>query len=218
MPREPKPKSSAKCEQCGQKHKETSVHPPPTRTVAGPIVRFWSGASAKSKLWRLSNLARATVELDGKSHVSSEHAYVAATVGEPVEDFDGLATIGYTPEKVQKAKAFWGDKVGVVAKIHGNIMRMERGGTAITIEEKREVWMRILRSKFSCPQLREILLSTGDAYLLEFCRGAVIRSLRGNTTERWGGWDYKVSPTESRIWGDNEMGHLLMRVRNEIRL
>ncbi len=96
---------------------------------------------------------------------------------------------------------------------------MQRGGTSITMEEKREVWMRILRSKFSCkhdPQLREILLSTG---LLEFCRGAaaaVIRNLRGNTRERWGGWDYKVSQTESRIWGDNEMGHLLMRVRDEI--
>jgi predicted NAD-dependent protein-ADP-ribosyltransferase YbiA (DUF1768 family) len=208
MPREPKPKSSAKCEQCGQKHKEASAHPPHTRTVSGPIVRFWSGASAKSKLWRLSNLARATVELDGKSYVSSEHAYVAATVGEPVEDFDGLATIGYTPEKVQKAKAFWGDKVGVVAKIHGNVMRMERGGTAITIEEKREVWMRILRvhssARSSCPPA--------------FSSAAVIRNLRGNTTERWGAWDYKVSPTESRIWGDNEMGHLLMRVRDEIRL
>ena len=44
------------------------------------------------------------------------------------------------------------------------------------------------------------LLSTGDAYLLEFARGAVNRQLNGQPAERWGGWNF-----EDKVWGESHM-------------
>ena len=35
-----------------------------------------------------------------------------------------------------------------------------------------EMWKHILLEKFKHPEFRDILLGTGDAYLLEFSRGA----------------------------------------------
>lgn len=64
---------------------------------------------------------------------------------------------------------------------------------------KDEVMLNGLRKKFSIPELRDKLLATGDEYLIE-----------GNT---WGDKYWGICDGE----GENHLGILLMRVREEIR-
>lgn len=183
MTREPKPKSSAKCEQCGQ----NSAHAHGLRANRAFLV----GRIGKVEV---------AAPLEPRAPPSSWTANRTC---------HGLATIGYTPEQAQKAKAFWGRQGRRRRQdpreyhAHGawpQSRRNARSGCASCARS----FLAQSSARSSCPPA--------------FSSAAVIRSLRGNTTERWGAWDYKVSQTESRIWGDNEMGHLLMRVRDEIRL
>ncbi len=65
-------------------------------------------------------------------------------------------------------------------------------------ERKEAVMLDLLRQKFSIPKLREMLLATGDRDLIE-----------GNT---WGDTFWGVC----RGTGQNNLGKLLMRVRDEV--
>jgi predicted NAD-dependent protein-ADP-ribosyltransferase YbiA (DUF1768 family) len=82
---------------------------------------------------------------------------------------------------------------------------------------KRDVFMRILRSKFKAPELKAALMGTGDRYLIEFCRGAKRREVQlGKGPERWGGLDEEQGDGTWRIYGRNAMGHFLMSLRKEL--
>lgn len=59
--------------------------------------------------------------------------------------------------------------------------------------------------------LARVLLSTGDRYILEFDRGAG-RAKRKGSKARWGGL-----VENDRVVGSNQMGALLMRVRETSR-
>lgn len=82
----------------------------------------------------------------------------------------------------------------------------KRRGRKVTLrldwdEVKEEVMLRGLREKFKHPELRELLLRTGDCLLME-----------GN---RWGDTYWGVCFKKG--CGQNRLGQLLMLVREEIR-
>ena len=82
-------------------------------------------------------------------------------------------------------------------------------------EHQRLVWRAIhLRKYETHAKLRESLLATGSAYLLEFVRGAerVERQSKGATVEKWGG----LINEQGEIFGCNYMGRFLMAARHDL--
>ncbi len=125
----------------------------------------------------LSNFHKCRVEFEGMVYPSVEHAFQAAKNPDP-EYRSLIATVG-SP---------------VTAKRMGKKTQLRADWELV----KEGIMLKLLRSKFSDPVLREELLATGDAELIE-----------GNNH-----WD--------RFWGVcrgevlNKLGKLLMQVREEL--
>jgi ribA/ribD-fused uncharacterized protein len=125
----------------------------------------------------LSNFWPVIVTLDGRQYSTVEHAYQAAKTLNPLQR-----------EYIREAPT------------PGNAKRRGRSIDLRTDWEeiKLTVMLALLRQKFDRPDLREALLQTGDAELIE-----------GNT---WGDCFWGVC----RGKGRNHLGRLLMQVRSEI--
>ena len=125
----------------------------------------------------LSNFHKCRVEFEGMVYPSVEHAFQAAKNPDP--EYRGRIAACTSP---------------VIAKRMGKKTQLRPDWE----EVKEGIMLELLRSKFSDPVLREKLLATGDAELIE-----------GNNH-----WD--------RYWGVfrgeglNKLGKLLMRVREEL--
>lgn len=126
----------------------------------------------------LSNFYPAAVELDGLLYRSVEHAYQAAKTNDKAER-----------DRIRSCEKPW---------------QAKRLGRTVTLrgdweEIKLDVMFRLLRDKFSQSHLRDLLMATGDARLIE-----------GND---WGDTFWGVA------WGrgHNHLGKLLMQVRDELR-
>ena len=81
-----------------------------------------------------------------------------------------------------------------------------------TYERARSVWIPILQSKFQNVDLAALLISTGDAYLLEFDRRAKSNQEKSRSVSRWGGM-----VRDSVLFGENWMGRLIMEVRSVLK-
>lgn len=127
--------------------------------------------------WRfLSNFWPCKVEFEGLVYPSVEHAYQAAKTVDPVE-------------RAQVRNA-------------GSASIAKRLGRRVTqrpdwAETRVEIMHNLVKQKFSDPALLQLLLSTGDAELVE-----------GN---EWGDTFWGVC----RGQGQNQLGKLLMLVRRE---
>ena len=188
------------------------------------VITFCS--NAKQPHCKLSNFFECCMEYNGEWFSSSEHAFQAQLVrAEQRKSLFGLGSdIGFLTGKafesvgVKKgsgdAKAeHWGKKgmVGILAKMRIN--RIDKSQKlSMTKDDAERIFKEILLEKFKCkPELRNILLDTGDAYLLEFDRGA----FRNNSEPpRWGGG---VDKETKHVIGHNQMGALMMWVRDEMR-
>lgn len=126
----------------------------------------------------LSNFWNSKVQYDGMEFNSVEHAYQAA------KSLDKDERI-----KIRNAKN------AAAAKKLGQHVTLRRDWDNI----KLDVMLNLLRQKFVIPELRQLLLNTGDAELIE-----------GNT---WNDVFYGVC----RGRGMNHLGKMLMRIRDEIR-
>ena len=130
----------------------------------------------------LSNFWTAQIHREGRVYRSVEHSYMAAKSDDPA----------------------WKDYCQATVN-PGDVKRASRAQTLIPEWEDRkvEVMLDCLRQKFLNPQLRALLVATGDAYIQE-----------GN---RWGdkfwGVDLRLNPPR----GLNKLGLLLMQVRDEVR-
>lgn len=125
----------------------------------------------------LSNFHRVDVELDGVRYPSTEHAYQAAKTLDSLqrESIRVLPTCG-------------------MAKRAGQRLVLRADWEPI----KRDVMLELLRQKYRLPELRTLLLQTGDAVLVE-----------GNT---WGDTYWGMCNGV----GENWLGRLTMQVRDEI--
>lgn len=123
------------------------------------------------------------------------------------------------PEKLEKKCKYWlrNGAVGILAKMASNKKYAKRLGIApdeyeyemehLPEEKLREIWLPILRAKYTQnDELKRELLDSRHRYLLEFDRGAGIRD------SFWGGMDSE----DGRIVGNNFMGRMLMQVRDEL--
>ena len=132
----------------------------------------------------LSNFHFIDIEFEGVIYPSVEHAYMAAKTLIPEERADILAC-----------------KTSGQAKRHGMRVTLRPNWDNMSFP-----YMKVFNTlKYNDPELREKLLATEDAILIE-----------GNTwgDKRWGAvWDDKNG------WeGQNLLGHLLMDIRAELRI
>ena len=125
----------------------------------------------------LSNFHPAKVYLDGVEYRSTEHAYQAA---KSLDQDERL--------RIKNAKS------PADAKKLGRKVKLRKDWENI----KLDVMLDLLRQKFEIPELRQLLIDTGDDELIE-----------GNT---WGDEFFGVC----RGVGKNHLGRLLMQVRKEI--
>jgi ribA/ribD-fused uncharacterized protein len=131
----------------------------------------------------LSNFHPSLVELDGMIYPTVEHAFQAAKTDDPAER-----------QRVRNAKSPRG------AKMLGKRVTLRPDW-----DSARLVVMRALvRKKFEDPELRALLLATGDEQLVE-----------GNTWhDRF--WGRCLCPKHEGS-GSNWLGSILMAIRKEIR-
>jgi ribA/ribD-fused uncharacterized protein len=126
----------------------------------------------------LSNFLESPIEFEGDVYPTVEHAFQAAKTCDPEER-----------DKVRVAKT------PSSAKKIGRRVKLRSDWEAVKVG----IMLDLLRIKFSDPALRQQLLGTGDAELVE-----------GNT---WNDTFWGVSSKTGK--GKNTLGKLLMQVRDE---
>ena len=190
------------------------------------VLPFHSGAT--SPMCKLSNFYECVVEYKGVWYPSSEHAFQAQRVPAEMREAmfgvhseigkltpQAFEAVGVKKEKCESKKKFWGKKhmIGILAK-----MRINRipGDKKLHFDKEKveRVFKEILMAKYkSNMELKDILLATEDKYLLEFTRAAFRKNL--SEPPRWAGG---VDKETKKIVGENQMGALMMFVRDELRL
>jgi hypothetical protein len=81
------------------------------------------------------------------------------------------------------------------------------------------LWLTLLRSKFQNPDMREVLLSTGDAYLIEYQK---FEKVKGSDVDLVDFYTAYFNPYTGECAHCNEprcsaMGKFLMKIRDELR-
>lgn len=191
------------------------------KKIAPRHVYFGSGA--KEPFHKLSNFYACRVVFDGVEYPSSEHAFqaqrVAAHRRRELFSTDGAYADlvkgfrNFFPRdssKAEKKASYWGKKknVGVIAK-----MLVARTNNLVEMSESTcaDIFFNVLKAKYiQNEDAKRVLLSTGDRYLVEFDRGAERKRKSGKVC-RWG-----ALVREGRVVGSNQMGALLMRVRDQL--
>jgi predicted NAD-dependent protein-ADP-ribosyltransferase YbiA (DUF1768 family) len=187
--------------------------------IAGEeIIKFYSGGLRPYHT--LSNFAHVLegIELDGLIFPSTEHAFQSQKIKESERwMFSVNGPLGQIEEGFklvsgkdwEKKRDYWMKKgnIGVIAKMATGEKLLKKLGLKKVpdFQSTDELWIRILRQKFVVEEFRLTLMSTKDAYLLEFDRGAQ----RKPAPPFWGGMI-----VEGVLCGHNKMGEYLMIVRN----
>jgi ribA/ribD-fused uncharacterized protein len=130
----------------------------------------------------LSNFYDAPITIDGKNFATTEHFFQASKTLDP-KWF----------EAIRKARS------AGVAKRMGREAPLRKDWESVKVE----VMLQGLRAKFALPELKKMLLDTGDAHLVE-------GTTWHDTT--WGICTCSKHGGE----GKNMLGQLLMRVRKEL--
>lgn len=131
----------------------------------------------------LSNFYPVTVSFEGERYAAVEDAFQAAKTLDPKERM--LIQLCQTPADARKC---------------GRKVTLRPDWNAVKVS----IMLELLRQKFSNPTLRELLLATGDAELVE-----------GNQHHDnfWGNCTCRRC---AEIEGKNQLGELLMQVRSEL--
>ena len=183
------------------------------------VINFW--ANGKAQLHNLSNFAYISdgIEYDGLLYNSTEHMFQAQkyikeqrirfSINGDLGNWDGLKLV-FTVEEYEKKYKYWAKKnnIGIIAKMATN----EKIGKKLGLirdenfSSTPELWLEILKKKYSIKYFGDILKSTHDIYLLEFDRSANNKNRK--TESFWGGLII-----DNTLYGNNEMGKYLMEIR-----
>jgi predicted NAD-dependent protein-ADP-ribosyltransferase YbiA (DUF1768 family) len=191
-----------------------------------PGLKFWSNAGKKLNLYKLSNFQYIEGGIepfdDELVFVSTEHAFqsrkyvekdrIRFSINGDLGNIDGFNLV-FREKEYEKKRDYWMKKgnIGVIAKMATN----EKLGKKLGLERNPdfastdELWMQILMCKYRKEEFKQLLKSTEDIYLLEFDRMAYHRF--GVSPAFWGG-----NIVDNKLWGKNQMGKYLMKVRNLI--
>lgn len=212
--------------QCEVKQaKVVPMEPQHGRSVdAATAIAFHSNAKAPYNI--LSNFHEVEVIRNGVSFPSSEHAFQAALSREGVRDFtseskigkltpEACALVGFPKKKLKEKCDYWKKKenVGILAKKLIRKHKLRNSKREIDRAECESLFKEILLDKYTRnPHAKKVLLDTHDAYLYEFVRSSNARFQKTGEIERWG-----AMIVDGKLVGDNQMGALMMWVRDEIR-
>lgn len=229
-------KQGTRCTRCAKEQGFCGIHS--KNLPQGPKIYRYFGSSATKDMRLLSNLSTCTIKgkvpYSNKTYTfpSAEHYYVAyfkcKGAADPVKCVERLAEGGdlstwdglrflYKPKQVAQKKKYWEQRgIGIIAKMFGNTI--DKKELASNEEEYRKMWIKILSEKYSQNEKhRDILLSTGDAILVE-------QSNRmKNPNERWGaivigGEDLGNGMRKGgTLLGKNYMGNMMTYIRDEFR-
>jgi len=149
------------------------------------VINFW--ANGKRPFNELSNLTHIPdgIEINGIKYASIEHAFQSLkyieeqrsrfSVDGDLGGWDGLRLV-VKPSEFDKKYKFWSKKnnIGIGAKIATNKKIGEKLGLIrdANFKSTDELWIKILKKKYSIDYFSNLLKSTGDIYLLEFDRHA----------------------------------------------
>lgn len=147
----------------------------------------------------LSNFAASPVDMYGISFPTVEHAFAAAKL-DPNGDAHPRARVMDEMRRIAAAKSPGEAKrLGRRRQLDGRpFMRPDWD------EVKETLVLEMLRRKFSDPVLRDKLLATGDAHLIE---------LNDWNDRIWG----MVRDADGQMRGRNMLGEMLMHVRGQMR-
>lgn len=183
------------------------------------VINFWS--NGKSPFHNLSNLALIPggIDYNGIIYSSTEHAFQAQkyiqsqrprfSITGDLGVWNGLNLI-YKSKEYEKKYKYWSKKanIGIIAKMATNEKISKKLGL---IRDKNfhstdELWIKILRKKYSIKYFGDLLKSTDDIYLLEFNRS--VNKFNGNNSF------YGGLICDNTLYGNNQMGKYLMKIRN----
>jgi len=177
-----------------------------------------------------------------KFHESVRHLFsVTGVYGNPANQFHAGWTAYFhakTPtssknaETVEKKKLHWGKKnqFGVLAKMVNNLSKVPKKGRCKISdlglvpnpawdfgESHERLWMSLLRSKFQDPMMREVLLNTGDAYLIEYQK---FEKEKGTDRDHVDFYTAYYNAGQCKHCNEprcNAIGKFLMKIRDELR-
>lgn len=194
------------------------------KAVSDLVVHF--GSNSKPPFCMLSNFSKIQIMIHEKNYPSLEHAFQANRIEPNHESADeyicagpicelsesAFTYVGVNANKAAKKVKYWSKKNmhGILAKML--IKKHEKKGLkrSMTSQQCKDLLLQLLRQKYANIEMREVLLKTGTQYLLEFEKSAERRFKQGDIA-RWGGM-----LVNGRIIGHNQMGILLMQIREEI--
>lgn len=171
-------------------------------------ISFFS--NAKEPLNKLSNFHEALIKVFHNKYISTEHAFQSRKFLEPDQErftIDGDLGSEDSFELLKINKEYWMKKknIGIIAKMATNAKNIKLKKDK-DFKSSWKLWKKILKAKFKIPEFREILLSTGDLYLLEFSRSSK------KIENFWGGLI-----ENNVLYGNNMMGKYLMKIRDKIK-
>ena len=201
---------------------------------------FYFGSGARGQARVLSNFFECKVEYKGVAYPSAEHAFQAQRVPEQHRHMfaldgvlanweEGFRLLLPPPPHVKsqeqlakydatlsKKVQYWSRRgnlpmIGIMAKMAVHDSRASKlfgGLLELTFEQCQEIFIDILTIKYEILVCREVLLSTGKSILVEHAR---FQKPERSEPTRWGG---KV--VEGILYGHNQMGSLLMHIRDTI--
>ena len=194
----------------------------PASLAGVPLLLFCS--NAKRPYHQLSNFTAASVAVDGWTFPSVEHAYQSCktddrsrfAVGGDLAGEEAFSLL-FPAATCEAKRRYWMAKgnLGVLAKMATKDGAMRRLGLRRNRDfvESEELWMRLLEAKYAQEPFKSLLLGTGNAYLLEFQRGARREEEASGAASYWGG----LVDDQGRLWGRNVMGVYHMEVRDRLR-
>jgi len=188
------------------------------------MIYIYFYACGKSPFHKLSNFAIIDdgIIYDGLKYCSTEHAFQAQKYQKSdrfrfsvngdlgnIDNLDNMFRLVFG-DKWESKKKFWMKKsnVGIVAKMATNPTIGKKLGLKRddNFKSTDELWLSVLSLKYEIPMFKELLISTENAYLVEFDRAAKHR------LSKWGG----IVDENGVMFGDNLMGKYLMTIRDKI--
>ena len=176
-----------------------------------------------------SNFGTSRIKLADREFASAEALFQATMKPDEVDSFTSTGLYGTASQRAFVALGYPADKArqkatrasrrkidGVTAKLRINQLHRMKKTRRHTAEACARIFWEIQLLKYrQNPLARKALEATGDAILLEFVRSTE-RRLKKNPhdVERWGGM---LVSSPRRIVGCNQMGALLMAVRDYLR-